>query len=347
VSTFQCPVVEITKWGKHPAADTLSLCQVFGQTIAFRTQDFTPEGTKSFRAIYLPEESLVPEDPRWTFLWANRTKQGKPMREVDRVVKAIKLRGIFSCGLLVPAPEDVPVGTDMAPSLGIVKYEAPEQVGTGGDNASRPDWLPTFTEIESAKGPLYKDQPAARHEVFDFCGQDVIISEKIHGSNGRYVYHDGQFYVGSHHNVKAVTGTNIWTYAAQHQDLERICRNDPGFVFFGEVYGPVQKGYDYGKKVPTFVLFDIFDLANRQYMNWGAVLLIAEDVGLPVVPLLYQGPWKGIEHAESLADGPSLLGGKNNREGCVVRTAEERWNSLIGRSVLKVIGQDYLLKKYS
>jgi len=269
MTVIACPIVQVGKTAKHPNADSLSLTHVAGNCCIFRTGEFE-EGQ---RAVFIPEEALVPDVPQFVFLWYNRIKENKPVREKDRVVKAKKLRGIFSCGLLQPVPadhENDPTGTDLVGHFGITKYEAPEQVGSGGDNASTPGWLPKFTDIENAKGFLFNQSqvdklPEAqvfsgfnpntmRSDMFK-PGEPVVITEKIHGANARYAYHDGQFIIGSHTNVKANDSTNWWTHVAKKLDMEARCKKCPGYILFGEVYGQVQKGYEYGLKAPTFVLF--------------------------------------------------------------------------------------------
>jgi RNA ligase (TIGR02306 family) len=357
VSTFICPVVKIGKIGKHPQADTLSLSQVGGYTCIFRTGGFK-EGDL---AIYISEESLVPETQQWAFLWTARTNDNQPVRERDRVVKAKKLRGIFSCGLIIPLPpgDPPPVGTDMAPLLGITKYEAPEEVRMGGDNAPTPGWLPRFTEIENARGLLFnqgdpgiadRDQfllDKIRADLFN-VGEEVLISEKIHGCNTRYAVHAGQYVIGSHNNVKANDSSNVWTSVGKRLDMEGRCRKMPGFILFGEVYGQVQKGYSYGLKSPSFILFDIFDITVRRYLDWDKLEAAAKELDLPLVPVLYRGPWVSLDHAASFSDGPSVLArGLHNREGCVVRAVPERWDVYLGRMCLKLVGETYLLKKYS
>ena len=210
MSTFSCPIVEITKWGKHSKADTLSITQVFGFNVIFRTSEFikseTRDDIKSFRAIFIPEESLVPEIPMFKFMWDKRITEGKPIRESDRVVKAIRLREIFSCGLLMPIPRefiDEPTGTDLASQLGITKYEQPEKACTGGDNDAQQEWMIKFTDIENVR----------RYSDVLIPGEQVWITEKIHGSNARYMYRhkDGHFFVGSHVNIKRHNNSNVWS----------------------------------------------------------------------------------------------------------------------------------------
>ena len=716
MSTFSCPIVQVGKIGKHPNATNLSITHVAGNACIVRNGEFE-EGK---RAVFIPEESLVPETEQWAFLWYNRTKDNKPVRETDRAVKAKKLRGIFSCGILQPVPEDhkdSPLGTDLAGYYGITKYEVPEQVGSGGDNAPTPGWLPKFTDIENARGFLFNRSQAdklpeaqvfsgftpntLRSDCFK-VGESVVITEKIHGclpfngkvvmadgsrkaiskiqvgelvlgrtengqvvssevlevhnngkadkwlriettrtrmgngnsyaavvctpnheiavegrykeagslkvgdtvflvredpiltpsqeqvllgkmlgdghlhrsqsgtaavcyghkdshkdyldwtdrflgematgsrnvqvsgygtqmvrtttkfthailnyfqtwgaerkspppevanqlgpialafwymddgslghsqdqedralfatcgftkeecsllvrgfarfgitavdfrsgdywrirlneveaekffllvapyipqcmqyklperyrggpgwapsfpqeykkelvpqkvtriddvtssvkssrfdltttthnyfahgilvhnSNARYAYHDGQFIIGSHANVKANDSTNWWTFTAKDLGMEERCKKCPGYILFGEVYGQVQKGYQYGLKKPTLVLFDAYSIRERKYVDWDFFVEMARELELPHVPILYKGPWVSLEHAVQFSDGPTVLGkGIHNREGCVVRTNPERFDEYLGRMVLKIIGETYLLSKYS
>lgn len=380
MTVIVCPIVQIDKIGKHPNATNLSITHVAGNCCIFRTGEFEEGG----RAVFVPEESLVPEVPQWAFLWQKRINEGKAIREIDRVIQAKKLRGVFSCGLLAKVPsgpvlvpsgdsdvdlnwvekeDPYPVGYDMAPLFGVTKYEAPEQVGSGGDNAPTPWWLPKFTDIENAKGFLFGNgqveklspdalqgfNPAemARSDLLK-PGEAVVITEKVHGANARYAYHDGQFIIGSHTNVKAKDSTNWWTCVAKKLDMEAMCKQCPGRILFGEVYGQVQKGYEYGLKAPSFVLFDVFSIQERKYLDWTYVEEFARELGILHVPVLYKGPWVSLEHAVQFSDGPSILAhGLHHREGCVVRTFPERFDEYLGRMCLKVIGETYLLSKYS
>jgi RNA ligase (TIGR02306 family) len=349
MSTFTCPVVEIGKIGKHPNADTLSITHVGAFPVVFRTGEYETGD----RAVFVPEESLVPVQPAWEFLWKHRTNAGKEIRDKDRVIKALKLRGIFSCGLLMPLPtykiqlengsmvtleeEDFVLGDDMSSTLGITKYEPPEKVSTGGDNDPLPGWLTVYTEIENIR--KYPDVLVP--------GEEVVITEKIHGTNARFAAHDKQIVIGSHHNCKKQNDSNVWGKWFNRERIDMVCATYLDLVFFGEIYGPVQKGYHYGLKEPQFILFDIFELQNRQYMHWDVVKILAEDIGFKHATELYRGPWESIEHAEQFADGQSTLPlAEHNREGCVIKPLVERWDETVGRVALKLIGQEYLLKKY-
>ncbi|RYE90041.1 MAG: RNA ligase, partial [Myxococcales bacterium] len=88
MSEFHVRVVRVGPIVKHPQADNLSIAQVFGYPVIIRTGEYA-EGD---RAVYVPVDSVVPEgDPRWAFLGEHRR------------IRAKKLRGVFSMGLLTAA----------------------------------------------------------------------------------------------------------------------------------------------------------------------------------------------------------------------------------------------------
>jgi len=100
------------KLRKHPKADTLSIADIEGAAwqVVVRTADFAQEGT----AIYIPVDTVVPEVPEFEFL-----------RDRKFRIKAIKLRGEYSYGLLIPNKDNLPVGEDVTERMGIKKYEPP------------------------------------------------------------------------------------------------------------------------------------------------------------------------------------------------------------------------------
>jgi len=184
----------------------------------------------------------------------------------------------------------------------------------------------------------------AKRERFAECGETVFVTEKIHGSNARYVFipdskkenplnPNGKFYVGSHEQWK-MDGPNVWWNAArQHPEIEEWCITHPGLVLYGEV-GPTQKGFRYGCKEGEtfFYAFDVFDPERNQWYWPG-------DLGFVLnVPGVYVGAYNS-EMVKALAEGRSLVpGAENIREGVVVSSHERRLK-------LKVVSNAYLEKE--
>ena len=315
-------VVKVGKIEKHTNADSLGVTKIFDYPVIVRLGEFV-EGDK---AVYGPVDSVVPvTDPRWAFLSGHAR------------IKAKRLRGIFSMGLLTAADPAWEAGQDVHEQLNIVKYEPPEPFQMGGDNEKDPGFLPVYTDVEGLRRFPDVLRP----------GEDVCVTEKIHGANGRAVWHEDRLWVGSHTGIKREDSTNLWWKAAGKYNLAAALQACPGVAIYFEVYGQVQD-LKYGvnqSEVCRIALFDALRIVDRTYLSVDAFQALACSLGLPLVPLLYRGPWDADQCAV-LAEGKSLVSGSDNvREGFVVRPAIERFDERCGRVLLKRHGEGYLTRK--
>lgn len=134
-----------------------------------------------------------------------------------------------------------------------------------------------------------------------------------------------------------------WWHVATKLNLAERFAMFPKTIFYGKIYEVGIQKLAYGKVAKDFVIFDTFDLSAGSYNDWDKIVAIAQQVGLPIVPVLYRGPWKG-EELWLLAEGESTIAG-HVREGFVVKPLKERWDGLIGRVILKLVGEGYNLSK--
>ena len=320
MSEFHVEVAEVKNVYKHPNADSLSVGEVNGYPVIFRTTD-VHEGQK---VVHIPIDSIVPDTVDWAFLAGHLR------------IKAKRLRGVFSMGLVVPAKDEWVVGQNVQEEFGIKKWEPPIGGTLGGDNATDTGVMCTYTDIEGFR----------RYPNVLVDGEEVCLTEKIHGTNFRAVWHDNELIVGSHHMVKKTTGNlSIWARVAIRDRLDEKLFNFPDIVIYGEIFGPVQD-LKYGKSTAELVLFDAMDLKIHKYLDYDDFLSLARQLDIPTVPLLYRGPWnKGLL---SLSEGKSTYPGADNvREGFVVKPVKERYDKGIGRVILKMVGEGYLLRKES
>ena len=204
MSEFKVPVVRVGLVSKHTNADALSTVQVEGETVIIRTGDFQ-EGDL---AIYIPVDAVVPT-----------TVPGTEFLGDHRRIKAKRLRGVYSEGLLLPTNvlgqvTHIEVGADTAGLLGITKHEdkVPDTWGTSVHGPSVPNrkgfwgrflhWcfreqLHT-TERDPGCIPVYDIENGKKyHSLLSEGSERVIVSEKIHGTNARYGVVNGKFYMGS------------------------------------------------------------------------------------------------------------------------------------------------------
>jgi RNA ligase (TIGR02306 family) len=318
MSTLKIEVVPITL-ERHPNADTLSIVKVYDYTVVCKTENYTTHD----RAAYVPIDTVVGSVPEFAFLGDKRR------------IKAARLRGIYSEGLLVPPRPHWQIGDDVTEELGCVKWEEPEDsVKTGGESESQPGWFHVYTDIENYK----------RYSWLIKEGEEVVLTEKLHGANGRDAYFEDRLWVGSHKFAKRFDENNMWWRIAKQYDLETKLKANPGYIIHGEVYGQVQD-LKYGAKQNElfFRLFDISTCTSRRYLDYDEFVELAKKIDLPTVPVLYRGPWS--KELLSLAEGNTTIPGASNmKEGFVVRPVKERIEHA-GRCILKVISPQYRLRK--
>jgi RNA ligase (TIGR02306 family) len=319
MSEWKVQVVKVGALTKHPNADRLLMTKVFDYPILTAIG----EHQEGDLAVYVPVDSVVPaDDSRWEFLKGHNR------------VKAKRLRGIFSMGLLTKAVPGMAEGEIVAEQLRITKYEPPEPMQMGGDNEKCPFEFPVYTDIEAVRRwpDVLKD------------GEEVQLTEKVHGANARYVYHLDRLWAGSHTGVKKPDPNNLWWKAANEAGLEAILRKAPGIAFYGEVYGQVQDlkyGHTRGGSA-SLLFFDAMDLVTRKYLDLDEFEKLATDLGLKLVPKLYRGPWKA--DLSGMAEGKTLVSNDHVREGFVVRPVKERFDERIQRVILKRHGEGYLTR---
>jgi RNA ligase (TIGR02306 family) len=327
-STHKCEVVPVVL-EPHPNADSLSIVRIWGYQVVVKTADW--EG-RSIGAYVVPDSVVPVDSPTFKFL-ENPKHPGEPVR-----VRAKKLRGIISYGLLIQAPPIAALGDDVAEMLGITRYEPPvKRMKVGGGRA---DCVPPPQTPEVI--PHYDIDAFQRHAADVFVdGELVVITEKIDGANGRFVFWDGQMYCGSRNQWPADAPGNPWWEALRRTPaLEKFCRDHPGVVVFGEVYGAVQDLH-YGHKSGecSFAAFDL--MRDGRWMNYGEALTLLCVAGIPVVPVVSVEAYS-FDRIMELAEGPSLVpGAEHYREGVVVKPISERWNPTIGRAQLKVVSATY------
>lgn len=277
MTEFHVAVVRVGAVEKHPNADSLSITKVYDYPVVLRTGDFQPGDL----AVYVPVDAVVPkDDPRWAFLGGHNR------------IKAKRLRGVFSMGLLASSPNGAIEGDDVADLLGITKYEPPVELSSGGEAEPDPGFLPVYTDIEGLR----------RWPDLLIPGEPVVLTEKIHGANARFCFSGERLWVGSHTQIKRESTESMWWIAARRYDLAHRLALAPDLVFYGEVYGQVQDLlYDVSRSEGIrLAFFDICDAKTRCYLDYEACKALLDRLGLPEVPRLAVEGWSSDlrRHAE-------------------------------------------------
>ena len=331
-------VVEIGEMIKHPNADMLSTSQVAGNfTVVMNTaqweETFSKRGNRLAAYIY-PEGKIGSKLPQFDFLGE---------REKDRIVKAKKIRGIISYGLLTQLPEgNFTPGDSVDDIFEITHYEPDEGVtiSTKADSSHSPKDITV---------PKY-DVEALRKAVHLFEGKEIVATEKAHGSSAKFLYKDNEVFIGSRNRWVKDDGENIWSRAyRKNQQIENFLKDNPGLVLFGEVYGNV-KNFHYGLKPGEvdFVAFDV--MRNYQWVNYSEFADLMERYGIATPPIMFEGVFdldklnEIIENDSPLAQRNAFKNISHICEGVVVKTKTEEWDYRYGRVQGKLVSLRYYNK---
>jgi RNA ligase (TIGR02306 family) len=341
---------EVLTVHEHPNADALELAQVglYRAVVAkgaYRTGE---------TAVYIPEQSVLPAG-----LIEELGLTGRLAGSNSDRVRAVRLRGELSQGIVCrpKALADVDLaraaadGTDFAERLGITKWVPPIPPTMDGDVESAPDLLP-WVDIENIQ----------RFPDIFTAGEDVVLTEKLHGSACLLTYFadDGRVQVSSKgfgakslalkedpRNLywRAVRGHGVPEAAARL--AERLGARRVGI--FGEVYGAGVQDLTYGadgrRETLGYAVFDVSaEIDGTPRWLDPAELLDGE---LPLVPRLYEGPYD-VERVLEVASGRETVSGRqlHLREGVVIRPAVERYSAVTGgRAIAKAVSPAYLTRK--
>jgi len=326
MSKHTIPVVEV-RLEPHPNANSLSIVRIDGWQVVVKSAQWADKKL----GIYIQPDYVVPTD-RPEFAWLHKEGATKHRVRVQR------LRGAVSMGFLIPAPPDAAAGDDFMEKLGIERWE-PQLPGlsTMGEATKGPDIICPVYDVEN-----YYGYPYALND-----NEEVIISEKCHGSSGRFLYHNGTMFCGSRKEWKKEDAGNLWWRCIKdNQWIKEWCMLHADHVLYGELLG-VQGGFPYGRK-SNEVIFRAFDIWHQS--NWlsfdHANLIITENNTYPErwVPILYSGRFNK-EMAILLAEGQSTISGAGHiREGVVVQSVPDRIDAKCGRVKLKIVGNGYMKK---
>lgn len=175
----------------------------------------------------------------------------------------------------------------------------------------------------------------------------VTISSKGLGAKGIILDHNDE--------------TNLYAQAAKkHGLLDKALENLGDFAntinrpvfLMGEVFGKTMSGagvqdLTYTDEPLDFRAFDICfgNRGNEEYAHFANFKLGCETMGVPMVPVLYEGPYSKEVVLQHTDGNTTLTDKKHIREGVVVKSINESRNKHFGRKIAKSVSNDYLLRK--
>jgi RNA ligase (TIGR02306 family) len=358
---YSAVVVELEVF-PHDNADRLEIAQPVG------TDWFVVVGKEQFKTgdlgVFVPIGTVASPEFIKKHLEKSKIQLNKGR------IKTVKIRGVYSQGIIVTPDDDMQLGEDVTKKLGITKYEPPARsevcVSTKGSRQYRK--VNKYRREVDALFPVYTKIRNFKHFPLHINTKEkVVITEKIHGTNFRagkiYVGHTKQAwwrrlfrckkqweYVVGSHNVTKWVEDKLYHRAAKQYGLDKLGEEWDGFIFYGEVYGHGVQELSYGVP-PGEIRLCIIDImfkdkyGSRHYLGHKQTSEICNILRLPMAPVLYVGEWDSS--LVRLADGASTISGADNiREGFVIKPLlVERYQHQVGRVVLKRISDAYLTSK--
>lgn len=366
MSQINVTVERIEKVLPHPNADRLEVAVVLGtQTVVAKG-----EWKEGDLCVFFPPDICIPPDVV-DCLGVRKYLRGGWKAGLERVpnsrVAATRLRGEPSFGFIAKPGIDealAGVGANADFKYGAWKHDPPEKGQFVKQGIARMD-PPNF--------PKYTDIQHYYRNVTSFPdGMRVVITEKIHGMNcriGRIKIGDKmEWMAGSHRyareridsgNVDQAPVVNVYWrpltdipgLAPMIEDIARRIEGDSDVVVFGELFGPGIQDMTYG--VPAGQIgFRVFDImVDGRYLDWHLTDSWCYNHEVPVVPVLYCGPFSAAKLKELTDRKTSVCEPAENKshfkgaEGCVVKAACETYDHRIGRVIAKSVSADYLGRK--
>ncbi len=306
------------------------------------------------KVVYFPPDSIVPKAlaVRWGV-----AKYCTPIpNEPEKLrIRASRFRGVASFGMVQDLDDpNWDVGVNLVDHFGVTKYEPPLKA-SDGDAAAPIAAFHAYTNIEHLGN--FPD-------VFK-AGEEVTITEKIHGTNCRIGLvmipgEDGlprwEVVAGSHAVRRKEIDANDkpsrywWPVNANVKALLHMLKDlrgaTHGVILFGEIFGAGVQDMKYGQSSLAFRVFDI--AIDGQYLDSHEVTAFVKARDIEYVPVLYRGPYS-LTIANQFVDGPTTICAADQiresfkgREGIVIRPAKERFDPIMGgRAILKYISADY------
>lgn len=255
-------------------------------------------------------------------------------------LKTKRLRGVYSQGIIMPLtefPEITGQEEDIAPLLGVVKYDPPEVIGGGVAKGTFPSFLrksdqervqniwnkipneefvPTL-KLDGSSVTVFSVDDKYTESTEGVCSRNQLLS----------LEHESSF-------LKGVLNSKLLEKARQIRDETSV-----SIALQGELVGPgVQGNYEQFNDYEVLV-YNAFDVEAGQFLNYTDFERLCKSYSIRTVPTVGNKLFvrEEFELAELLkySDGPSIIA--KIREGIV-------WKSTTSDYQFKVISNKFLEK---
>jgi hypothetical protein len=290
-------------------------------------------------------------------------------------IRARKIRNCQSYGMLVPVPNDYPIGKNCWDELGLAHYDPPPKapkngVISGGESAPPPKKHTSLPKYDIEKGKKF-----ARGVFVE--GEPLVLTLKYHGMNFSALYSDGEFHCRSHYEFKREfvspptvdrqhiidklgeeegnkrcaeleakfakfqPSTNtFWKVLRENEELQKFLQDNPDTIVWGEIIGIQGEKFMYGLPQGQ-VSYRVFDISkDKRWLDYQEARDLSPS--LKWVRTIHENlPFNMEKLIELVEHMPTYDNIGRYEEGFVAQTYRERWNQWTGRSKLKMINPVY------
>jgi RNA ligase (TIGR02306 family) len=349
MSTFEAKIVVVDSILPHTNADKLEIIPVGGYNVVVGKGIHTVGD----EVVYVLNESVFTDLSIAAAVGVDKYLVGADKNRV----KAIRLRGVLSQGIILPKtavadfiPEDRwVVGADVADCLKLEKYEEPIPIQMAGEARPWPSFLFKY-DVENLFRPESLDTFNATFKEYN----RIVATEKLHGTNVTFAVgpelEDGETgYVCSRNYALKESDSNLyWRVAKQlniHEKLRQMMEfanardgNITSIAIIGEIIGTQDLKYGLPAGVVGFYAFDLY--VNGVPVAYDLFNLIIHNLEISSVPEVYDAGFISIEHLQSLAQGNTLiLPQQQIKEGIVIRNPKDPYFKF------KIISDEYLVRE--
>jgi len=362
---YKVPYTTIKNISPHEGADRLEVAWVYGFQVV------VPKGKYKIgdNVLYVPIDSILPSK-----LEAKLFPADAKIKLHNSRVRQIRIRKLASQGMLIDTSDladfvnikKINLEDNLAEVLQITKYEPPQAgpaqtMGSGKQRNKKSDH-PNFHKYNGLSNIKWFP------DLFQ-PGEEVIIQEKLHGTNARAsvlpfvpntfwkkvkkflriaptiekCYGSNNVEISAKTDYKGFYGEDL--YGSTFNKMDVFNKLKLGETIFGEIIGPsIQKGYTYGLTEARFVLFDVKILnpdGSQMWLSPEAVEKFAKERGLEYVPVLFRGGFDK-DQAYALTKGNSVYDPKQKvREGIVIK-AKDGYDVGGNKKAVKWVSEAYL-----
>jgi RNA ligase (TIGR02306 family) len=335
--------IEVVKEIKPiPDADLIELVVIRGWQCVTKKGEFEAGNL----CVFFEIDSFLPIEDKYEFLRKSSYKKYWDGSKEGFRLKTIRLRGQVSQGLALPVNifdtlSNYEPGTDVTDILGIELYDPPMKAQLAGIvKGNFPSFL-VKTDEERVQN-LYDDFKR-RHTNLGF-----EVSVKMDGSSMTCYLRDGQFGVCSRNlELKSEDTSNSLVSKAIELDIEnKLVSLGKNIALQGEIIGSGIQGNNEKINGTDYLIFNIYDIDNRQYLLPKERQEILSILRLKSVPVLHEN-FKVFQETNSLEEILEMAEGKSmnenvQREGVVFKSTELVDGALVS---FKAISNAYLIKQ--